>query len=77
MLVQVKSFDIQKERLEKRGMNIDLKLPISLSSRVCITRIWKALSLIFPGWWGDFAEYYRLINIFCLVRKGKEGLWSN
>lgn len=74
MLVQVKSFDIQKERLEKKGMNVDLELPIALSSRVWYNPDMESIKFNIPGLVGVILQNITvLLTAFALVRERERG----
>lgn len=74
MLVQVKSFDIQKERLEKKGINGDLELPIGLSSRVWYNPDMESIKFNIPGLVGVILQNITvLLTAFALVRERERG----
>ncbi|MEL7564022.1 MAG: ABC transporter permease [Dehalobacterium sp.] len=74
MLVQVKSFDIQKERLEKKGMNLELELPIGLSSRVWYNPDMESIKFNIPGLVGVILQNITvLLTAFALVRERERG----
>ena len=74
MLVQVKSFDIQKERLEKRGLSHDLTLPVSLSSRVWYNPDMESIRFNIPGLVGVILQNITvLLTAFALVRERERG----
>jgi len=74
MLVQVKSFDIQQERLEKKGMNLELELPIGLSSRVWYNPDMESIKFNIPGLVGVILQNITvLLTAFALVRERERG----
>ncbi|MGI6685473.1 MAG: ABC transporter permease [Bacillota bacterium] len=74
MLVQVKSFEIQQERLEKSGLSRDLQLPISLSSRVWYNPDMDSIKFNIPGLVGVILQNITvLLTAFALVRERERG----
>ncbi len=74
MLVQVKSFDIQKKRLEKRGFKGNMEFPISLSSRVWYNPNMESIKFNIPGLVGVILQNITvLLTAFALVRERERG----
>ena len=74
LLVQVKSFDIQKKRLEKRGFKGNMEFPISLSSRVWYNPNMESIKFNIPGLVGVILQNITvLLTAFALVRERERG----
>lgn len=74
MLVQVKSFDIQKERLADKGIKGEMELPIGLSSRVWYNPDMESIKFNIPGLVGVILQNITvLLTSFALVRERERG----